>query len=252
MVRRKEGTKIELPTAPGWMVTYGDMMGLILCFFVIIVSFSQIEVSKFKAAIGSLRGALQPWNPDPTGSSMIMTPTIKFGLSREVDEAIDQIVEAVQKEGMQQKIEVQQTGSGVKIIFSDPVLFEVGSDELKLSVLSIIEKLARLALKLNPKEIIVEGHTDDTPISTDRFPSNWELSAARALSVLKFFQSQGFPPEKLAAVGYGEYRPRLKVPSTASSEEKAINRRVEVFIKTEQARPGLFSNLDGGGDGWGD
>ncbi len=251
--KKREGPKEQ--GAPMWMVTYGDMMSLLLTFFVLIVSFSQIEVSKFKAAIGSLRGALQPWNPDPTGSTMIMSPTIRFGKARTTEEAIDEIMEVVEGEGLSNWVEVEETAGGIRIIFSDPVLFDVASDAMKPGVIGIIDKLVRVAEKIESREVLIEGHTDDSPINTDRFPTNWELSAARALSVLKYFQSKGFPPEKLVAVGYGEYRPREKLPPNATSAQKAVNRRVEIFLRMSQPISRMstdFSYNTGDIADWGD
>ncbi len=252
---RKGKAKEELkgPSAPGWMITYGDMMTLLLVFFVFIVAYSTVEIEKFRAAIGSFRGALLPYAPAPTGPAFIRRPVASIA-EMELFEQAEEIEAMVREAGLGELIEVHQVKGGVRIVFSDPVLFDEGKDDLKRMAFSILGKVVGVAVTLEAGEVLIEGHTDDTPIHTERFPSNWELSAARALKVLKFFQTRGFPPERLVAVGYGEYRPRAELPRTAPREEKGVNRRVEIFLKLEQEMGGISTRpiseqYEGG---WGD
>lgn len=229
--------------APAWMVTYGDLMTLLLTFFVIIVSFSTIEIEKFRAAMGSFRGAMHLWNPSDKGAALIKARKSSYSTSP-VSEAAEEILEIVEDEGLATVVEVHQAGGGVRIIFSDPVLFDEGKDDLKPGIIPTLQKIIGVAVKTEADEIMIEGHTDDTPIHTSRFPTNWELSAARALKVLKLFQGNDFDPKKLVAVGYGEYRPRKQLPLNATREEKGVNRRVEIFLNFKQKPEGLFSNFE--------
>jgi len=247
--------KLEPPGTPAWMVTYGDMMTLLMVFFVMLVAFSTIEKIKFKAAMGSLQGALMPWQPKPSGKAVVEPVTVNLMDQTQLEamEAIEEIQEMVEEAQLTKEVEVHQVAGGVRIVFSDPVLFDEGKDELRTDALPILAKLADVAKRADTGEILIEGHTDDTPIHTQHFPSNWELSAARALQVLKFLQASGFSPERLAAVGYGEYRPRVKMPKTATKEEKAPNRRVEIFLKmSSEGRKILSSSGILGDGGWGD
>lgn len=250
--KRKSSSESNEPAgAPLWMVTYGDMMTLLLVFFVLIVSFSTIEIEKFKAALGAFRGALMPWAPASTGASMMQklplnqTDEMFETAPDNVSELAEDIQAMIEREKMSDMVEVYQVGGGVKIVFSNPVLFDEGDHLLKPNVSSVLEGVAKVAQKAKASEILIEGHTDDTPISNERFPSNWELSAARALQVLKFFQSLGVPPEKLVAVGYGEYRPRVKLPPDATREEKGVNRRVEIFLNLRN-QPTIGNQVDFG------
>lgn len=245
-------TNLQSPGAPLWMVTYGDMMTLLLVFFVLIVSFSTIEIEKFKAALGSFRGALMPWAPAPTGMSMLEQPIINIA-DHAFTEAVEKVEEAIENTGLNEFVEVHQVPGGIKVILSDPVLFDVGRDDLKLGAIPILRSVLEVALNVGAGEIEIEGHTDDTPIKTKRFPSNWDLSAARALKVLKLYQKLGFPPDRLVAVGYGEFRPKFVIPSTASHAEKAPNRRVEIFLNMEIQEESLYpgSRYENSG-GWGD
>lgn len=253
-IKRGGEDKLSAPGAPAWMVTYGDLMTLLLTFFVIIVSFSTIELDKFRAAIGALRGALQPWAPALGGPNIIKQQTMKMSDSNFLETAAEEVMELFEEEGMTPNVEVMQMGGGIRIILSDPLLFDEGRDELKLAVKPIIMKLVDLAKRIDSREIVIEGHTDDTPINTEKFPSNWELSAARALRVLKVFSERNYPPDKLVAVGYGEHRPRKKLPANATREEKGVNRRVEIFLNVIGEKTGLFSRIPMFNDdsGWGD
>ncbi len=251
--KAKNNEEPSVPGSPAWMVTYGDLMTLLLTFFVIIVSFSTIEIEKFRAAIGSFRGALQLWNPSDKGASLIQNKKTSYS-SSPVSEVAEEIQEIIEEEGLDSVVEVHQAGSGVRIIFADPVLFDEGKDDLKPSIVPILKRVIKVAVKSESDEVVIEGHTDDTPIHTSRFPSNWELSAARALKVLKLFQSNDFNPDKLVAVGYGEYRPRKELPLKATREEKGVNRRVEIFLNFKEKPIGLFSNFqyNEAFDAWGD
>ncbi|NQT34119.1 OmpA family protein [bacterium] len=242
------------PSTPAWMVTYGDMMTLLLVFFVLIVSFSTIEIAKFKAAMGSFRGALMPWKPASSGPIIITKVPVSISDYSQF-QAATEMQALVEEADLAEMIEVHDVTGGIRIIFSDPVLFEEGKDDLKPLALPILRKVVEMALKTKAEDIMVEGHTDDTPINTEKFPSNWELSAGRALKVLRFFQSEKYPPEKLVAVGYGEYRPRVKMSKTASVKEKAVNRRVEIFLRIQPDK--VHSNVSplspyGTDGGWGD
>ncbi|MBM3327323.1 MAG: hypothetical protein FJY65_10210 [Calditrichaeota bacterium] len=231
------------------MLTYGDMMSLLLCFFIAIVSFSTIEVAKYRAAMGSFRGALQsPWTKSDRSNSPISEP---LPSPQQNAAEAEEIEEAAQSAGLT-GVEMQTSPEGVRIILSSPVTFDEGSDELKPAATIFLTNLARMPVVSRVQAVMIEGHTDDTPIHTARFPSNWELSAARALRVLKLFQSEGAPPERLMAVGYGEYRPRKALPKDATREQKEVNRRIEIFLKVREAG-GLFSKIPSRNDeGWGD
>jgi len=213
------------------MVTYGDLMTLLMVFFVLIVSFSTMEeIEKLRAAMGSFKGSIMPWSSAPSGKSIIQKMELVIA-DNEMFIAASELENAVEVQGMKEDVQIHEIGDGIRIIFEDPVLFNLGEDKLNPLMYPILRKIVAVAIKSKIGEILIEGHTDDIPINTAAFPSNWDLSAARALMVLKFFQSDGFPPERLVAVGYGQYRPRFKLPAIASVSEKGVNRRVEIFLK---------------------
>jgi chemotaxis protein MotB len=227
--------------APGWMVTYGDLMSLLLTFFVLIVSFSSIELRKFQKAMGSLKGALGvlPKEQSVTYQVEPIMPQLTDFQKRRIQKVISQMRNMIKSEGLQQDVALDATDNGIIIRIDSPVLFEVGEAALKPQAYKILDKVLELTQDWS-NSIRVEGHTDNQPIHTAQYPSNWELSTARALSVLRFFLGHGhIEPQRLAAVGYGEYHPL--VPNT-TPQNRAINRRVEIYIENDRKVETLKEN----------
>jgi chemotaxis protein MotB len=130
-------------------------------------------------------------------------------------------------------IGVTHTKEGIVITLENTILFESAVAEINPGAFPVLDKIAAI-IKKTSKPIRVEGHTDDDPISTEMFPSNWELSTARAVNVVKYFVESGkIPPERLSAVGYGEAKPLFP---NDTSEHKAGNRRVEIVLMMEEEK----------------
>lgn len=142
----------------------------------------------------------------------------------EASKVMEQIKEDINTET---SIKVLKTNKGVIIRLNDTMLFDPGSDIIKAEAIATLEKIADSVAKFqNP--IVIEGHTDSTPIMTNRFPSNWELSTARATNIIKYLiQQKKFPPSRLSAVGYGEYMP---IEDNNTPQGRAKNRRVDIIV----------------------
>jgi len=216
--------------APAYMTTYGDMMTLLLTFFVLLLSFSSIREAKFRRAIGSLKGALGvlPFEQSVLKPEKIPIPQLTNLQESEIAESIVKLEDILSDQELTEAVRLQITDRGMTITIKDPVMFESGSADLKPKAYPILTRVAALARGW-PNTIIIEGHTDSDPIHTEKYPSNWELSAARAMSVLHFFQDEaGFDPRNLIAIGRGEYDP---VAPNDTPEGKAMNRRIEIHIE---------------------
>ncbi|MDZ7373512.1 MAG: OmpA family protein [candidate division KSB1 bacterium] len=213
--------------APEWVVTYGDMMSLLLTFFVLLQSFSSIQLSEFQKAMGSLKGALGVLKGQPSASPLYKMPSPDiYPLSEGGRESeMRELQEYLQAQGIEEEVTVRITEKGIAVTIESPILFDLGRADLKPQFLPLLDRIAVMATRA--REIVIEGHADDLPINTPQFPSNWELSVARALSVLHYFETRGIAPGKMVAIGYGEYRPR--VPND-SEENRKKNRRVEIFL----------------------
>ncbi len=230
MARKKE----ECPKPPAWLTSFGDLMSLLLTFFILLYSMSIISLEKFYQVLKGLveafggRQVIFSESGAMKGSRIpINMENMHFRVKKfaELKKEISKIKQELMSMGIQADYLV--TGTCMKLRINTSKLFPLGSEEpypeAKNLFLNVCERLKPYSLP-----ITFEGYTDDLPISTPRFPSNWELSAARALSVLKLFVSCGYPPDILSAVGFGEYHP---IAPNDSPQNRERNRRIELCIK---------------------
>lgn len=221
--------------APEWMVTFADLMSLLLTFFVLLLSFSTTEVVKFKEMMGSIRNALGMRSEvapldNPAGEKLL--PSFKSGDAQggpTQEELEAQLKEMLEQTGAAQSGEAQLTKHGVVLQISGDLMFESGRAEISPQAMAVLDGLAEYVKDLD-RGIDVIGHTDDVPIATAVFPSNWELSAARAGQAVRYLVEKGVDPHRLRAIGQADTEP---LKENDSPENRATNRRVE-FIFTER------------------
>ena len=214
------------------MVTYGDMMTLLLCFFVMLVSMSSIQESKFRRAIGSLKGALGVLKYDSSLIEMENLPVPKR-YQQEIErirEEFEEFEEFTELAGLEDNVEISETEEGMLIRMANPLLYMSGSSKIKEEGQKVLSELSKILGNFNAV-IKVEGHTDNIPIHNEKFSSNWELSSSRAVRVLTFLADNGIKGEDLTAVGCGQYKPLV---SNDSDENRAKNRRVEIYVNYKQ------------------
>jgi len=233
-----------------WLLTYSDLITLLMIFFVVMYALSSLNARKFQAVAISLSKAMgggqsvmnEPgasFVPGVTGS--ILVNEEEAALDTEETSNLERIRKELQdyidENGLNGKVTVNLEERGVVLSFQDVALFPLGSAQLTPDAKNLIVAIGQI-LKKAPHYLRVEGHTDDLPINTARFPSNWELSVARSTSVVQeLINELKLTPELLSAAGYGEFRP--KVPNeTANSRQQ--NRRVDIVVlksKYETAEP---------------
>jgi len=226
----KKKSNITIQTGlPGWVMTYGDMMSLLLTFFVLIVSFSSMQETKFEQAANSLKDAFGVL-ATPESVIEFNDPLIPNHNPDSEESDVLYEVRAVEKAildaELDKQVAVEVREDGVLFRLNAPFLFKSGGAELAAEPRGVLAEMSKFFTKF-PYKIEIEGHTDDIPITSARFPSNWELSAARAVSVARYFQSVGMPPERIAATGYGEFHP---IADNATAAGREMNRRVEIFL----------------------
>ncbi|HPG37971.1 MAG TPA: flagellar motor protein MotB [bacterium] len=215
-----------------WLNTYSDLMGLLLCFFVLIVSFSNTELIKFRQAMGALQGSTGALTDAPGSSVVLKTITrpdmqSNIKLRNNLDEFLDAVEAGYTDEIKNNDLSVEKVEDGIIIRLGDHLVFEPGQAQLKFEAYNILEKISKMIL-VNEYSVVVEGHTDNVPINSVQFPSNWDLSTARALSVLKYFtDTAGVDPNTIIAIGRGEFKP---LAPNDTPENRAKNRRVEIFL----------------------
>ena len=231
--KKKPEEEDDMPGAPAWMATFADMMTLLMCFFILILSFSTMEMDKFKMAMGSLQGALgtlgvqkrlrpdQSWfSPNTRNQDQLKQKSIL--------DNVEKLRQKIKEADLDDKISIEEEGGEVYIQIKENMLFDSGKAELKPTYLNILSLLAK-TLFHEAKQIRVEGHTDNIPIKTKEFPSNWELSIDRALNVVRYFVNhENIHPAKLVIAGFGEHKP---IAANDSPENRAKNRRVLLNLK---------------------
>lgn len=273
---------------PGWVMTFADLMSLLMCFFVLLLAFSEMDVMKYKQVAGSMREAFgvqneikkkdiprgtsvvaqefSPGRPDPTplnevrqkttdmtkstldvicekNSESLENETTDVGggnesgrviminkleeLVRKTQADAMNIAEALEEEIRNGQVEVETNGQEIIIRVRENGSFPSGSSTLQASFIPIMAKI-RKVLAFTPGVISVEGHSDNVPIHTDRFRSNWDLSSARAVSVAhELLMKDELSAERLSVSGYADTKPLLP---NESRKNMAINRRVEIII----------------------
>lgn len=197
-----------------WIYTYGDMVTLLLCFFVLLFAMSKTNEEKFKAVAASFRGG-------PPASPYMFTGA---------PSPMNNLENAMKKSDISAEVsDITIDDRGIAVSFSDSAMFKRGSAEPTEKGKETIEKFARILYAI-PNRIIVEGHTDNTPIKSDLFPSNWELSAARAGSITRLLEDFGIDSKRMEIAAYGDTRPKV---ANDSPVLKALNRRIDILIKPD-------------------
>jgi len=211
-----------------WLLTYADLITLLLGLFVILYAMSKIDAGKYAEIVNAMEGVFGSSKGLMGGSAGIVEPPVN-ALQRERERIADEIRTALHLDGSHQMISISENERGITVHIMEEMLFPSGSADIKNTSLVTLDSLATV-LRLLPNDIRVEGHTDDVPIKNPTCPSNWHLSVARAVNVGYYLiERHGLMPSKVSVVGYAEYRPL--VPND-SPEHRAQNRRVDIVIVT--------------------
>jgi chemotaxis protein MotB len=247
MARRKREEEHE--NHERWLVSYADFITLMFAFFVVMYAISQVNEGKyrvlsdtlasaFRVVPGNTSGALVAVNPN--APKPIAVPIRKQQPNVKTDEKLKnnkerlrdmakELAKALAPLVREGQVRISEGALGITIDINANVLFAPGDARLGLEAVRALVAVAEI---LAPTEfpIIIEGHTDNTPISTPQFPSNWELSGVRASSVVRLFVDAGVDPRRLTATGYAEQRP---IADNATPEGKSRNRRVAIMIESK-------------------
>ena len=229
-MRRKRKKNEPPENLDRWLLTYADMITLLLAFFVVMYSMSQIDAKKFGKVVEALSGILR-------GGDNITRNIEEENLNRghgllklgNLKMLQQQVQSKFKILGKDEEVQTEITERGLVIHILESALFDEGSPNLKLKALDILD-IVYDDIKDKPNHIRIEGHTDDRNIETVKYPSNWELSAARATEVVRYFiESHELKPNRISALGYGEYRP---IRPNNTIENRAQNRRVDIVVLT--------------------
>ncbi len=220
--------------APAWIVQFGDMMSLLLVFFILLLSFSEIDAVKYRALSDSFREAFGKTDQvenlfkDPQATAELIAED-----SGTHNDAILDELRSIIPQTYPGALPNSDNGQGYLVRIPGRLLFDTGKDELKPAMKPKLEQMAELLKRRTEVILRVDGHTDDVPISTERFKSNWELSAARALAVVHFMIDEcGVSPDRISGAAFGESRP---IAPNVSPDNRELNRRVEFrFVQGDE------------------
>ncbi|MDR1204484.1 MAG: flagellar motor protein MotB [Peptococcaceae bacterium] len=249
MARKKKPE--EPPPANEWLNTYADMVTLLLTFFVLLFAMSSVDVAKFDAMTqsfitafnigGSGMGFLAGNSPTAEGqdeedaenaeseqiSEAEASELMAYAReTREMQQLLEQLNEFLNEDQLQDKVSVTLDERGLIIRFQDSILFTSGSADLLPQSYGVLDEVAAMLADIT-NHVRVEGHSDNVPMNTLRFPSNWELSTGRATNVVRYLVDHGLPSDRLSALGYAEFRP---VVSNDTADGRAKNRRVDIVV----------------------
>ncbi len=215
----------------GWALTLADMMTLLLCFFVLLITVAQVDKGKYDAMSAIMAEAMggkdAPSKKAVSGNgantgAVAPAATNLFELQLELAALISEDRDAVD-------LKMRADPHAVSISLGDRILFDLGQAKLKPKARVLLGKLAG-PLTRTDYSLIIEGHTDNLPIHSTQFPSNWELSSARASAVARFFIEKNFPKERIQVLGLADTRP---IATNDTDKGRRKNRRVVILVKPD-------------------
>ena len=231
-MRRKNGAD-EHENLERWLLTYADLITLLLAFFIMMYTFSKQDAQKYNEVTAHLKsifsggsGIAKKGNLE---GKLPVDLQMQIGSNAMIEERIKQeFREIADENGLYDNITVFTDARGVVVRIMDKAFYDEGKADLKQGAKNALNKIIPI-MKGIKNHIRIEGHTDDTPISKGEFKSNWELSVRRATEVVRYIVEKGpIAPDRVSATGYAEYRP---IVSNDTAENKALNRRVEIIIE---------------------
>jgi len=236
---RRNPSSVKRDNHERWLLTYSDLITLLLAFFVIMYGISSADVKKFSRLAESMRKAFNvdvlqgmpevSLMEDSTAMSSVDMggEGIASAEARDLSVLYGELSDFFQQEGFADKVEIGVRPDGIAISISGNMLFASGRAELRPDSIQLLHALGRGLSRLT-NLIRVEGHTDDVPPAGTEFPTNWELSGARSVAVVReLAEEEGIDPRRLSAVAYSQYRP---VAPNDSARSRAKNRRTEVLV----------------------
>lgn len=257
---------------PAWVMTFADLMTLLMCFFVLLLSFSIMDQQKFQKAAGSLRDAFgvqrivpdteipkgesiiaqefSPGKPEPTLIQIVQQQTVDIieqnidqldTKSEEIKDTVHMLVNKLNEEIKDGLLEIEVEDDSMMIRINEEGSFPSGAAKLSKSFLPVLDKINEV-LNSSSGRVIVSGHTDNRPIHTQRYPSNWVLSADRAASVVHYLTHNGFSdPSRLEIRAFADTKPLYP---NDSRENRAKNRRIEISVDANSSAANGAANTE--------
>lgn len=228
-----KSSKYPSDNAPMWLVTFADLMSLLMCFFVLLLSFSTIDESKFKKMSTSLGDAFHSQPKSNSTLSDSQQQKIVSEPTKQATHQVDAIKELLSNEISQGLVTVETVKLDIIIRINETVSFPSGSAQLKAGFEPVMDKIT-IAVNNTSGIVHIAGHTDDLPISTTGFKSNWALAASRSVTVAHYMlNNKDIDPARIIVEGYANTRP---LTTNDTIQNRAKNRRVEIIISQESRK----------------
>lgn len=231
--RKKKGDDVN---TNGWMDTYADTITLLLTFFILLYSISAVDSEKLKqlnhALQSSLKGNTEVSEVKDIKELQVKTKDPESG-NTEYEDLAKKLNNTIEKNGLAEVIKLRKEDRGIVLQLDETILFEPGKADLKENNKEVLETITTI-INEHDNDVLIEGHTDNVPMNNKEFASNWELSAARALSAVTYFvHDKKIDPMRFSVKGYGEYKPL--VPND-TPENRAINRRIDILMVEQKVK----------------
>ena len=229
----EEEHKMESAGGMRWLLTYSDMITLLLAFFIILYALSNIQKNKYEALVQALRAAFNGHQITVTKVHLhkrapypLHNQAHKNTGTTEADKLYNELENVLKQDGLANEVTVAKLPYGVNMIFLNGILFQEGHASLDAQALKPLTDIGRV-LHAIPNAIVIQGYADDLPINTPVYHSNWDLSAMRAARVADYWMNQGIDPKRMMLEGFGQWSP---FASNATEAGRAQNRAVSVVV----------------------
>lgn len=266
MAKKKHAKPHEEENGEAWLLPYSDLMTLLLALFIALFAISQTDQKKMSELAQAFTAAFNMGGPSffdkagPNVGRRAETPSDEdlgnsayFAENRQLEEIQKKMQEYIEENHLEDQLSTQMAEEGLMIRIKERALFPSGSAQLVGQAQSIVPVVAGMLASL-PERVVISGHTDNVPINTAQYPSNWELSSSRAMNLMKavLAAEKSLNPARFSAIGYSEYRPIADNKTDAGRQQ---NRRVEIFIarnyrfNSNEPVGGKTAQSDTGADG---
>jgi len=232
-----------------WLLTYSDMITLLMVFFIVLYAVSQVNNAKYQVLMKALKQVLsgqqvivQTGGKTPVPPPVVGKTPSQKSQPQDLEKLAQEIQQVAKSSGMQADVSVTVATVGVRVSFLNGILFDLGRATIRPQSFPLLRHIGAI-LATVPNNVIIEGYTDDLPIDTSEFHTNWDLSAIRSTRVIEFLIATGLDPARFAAEAYSQYRP---IASNNTAQGRQENRRVDLVIlrETPYSVEQMMENLD--------
>lgn len=236
MSRKKKHASHEEEGGEAWLLPYSDLMTLLLAVFIVLFAVSQVNEEKAQMMAGAFTDQMMTQrfaDAKVTAQGQTQNSTTGGAITEEqqMEELKAELDAKLKSENLTASVTTRIDERGLVVSLSNAIIFDPGSAEIKSENVNVLLEIADM-VSIMDNYIRIEGHTDNVPMNSSQYPSNWDLSVARAANVVRLLTTESkITPDRLIAVGYGEYRP---VADNSTNEGRAMNRRIDIIVMSSQ------------------